>query len=79
LNSEEALPTHGSFNGQGIRNIQKVITPNVCEIHAYRLARREQDVQIHSLICRNEPSVVRNGLCTCGSGKKYKKCCLHLI
>lgn len=20
----------------------------------------------------------RNGLCTCGSGKKYKKCCMHL-
>jgi SWIM/SEC-C metal-binding protein len=23
------------------------------------------------------PKLQRNGLCICGSGKKYKKCCIH--
>jgi len=27
-------------------------------------------------IYRDEPKVGRNDLCPCGSGKKYKKCCL---
>lgn len=26
---------------------------------------------------RDEPKVGRNDPCTCGSGKKYKKCCLE--
>lgn len=26
---------------------------------------------------REEPKIGRNDPCTCGSGKKYKKCCLH--
>ena len=26
---------------------------------------------------REEPKVGRNDPCPCGSGKKYKKCCLH--
>lgn len=26
---------------------------------------------------RTEPKIGRNDLCTCGSGKKYKKCCLN--
>ncbi|EDY21082.1 SEC-C motif domain protein [Chthoniobacter flavus Ellin428] len=26
---------------------------------------------------RTEPKIGRNDLCPCGSGKKYKKCCLH--
>ena len=28
-------------------------------------------------ICRNTPKIGRNQLCPCGSGKKYKKCCLN--
>ncbi|MEW8182720.1 MAG: SEC-C metal-binding domain-containing protein [Candidatus Thiodiazotropha endolucinida] len=26
---------------------------------------------------REQPLVGRNDPCPCGSGKKYKKCCLH--
>jgi len=26
---------------------------------------------------RDEPKKSRNELCSCGSGKKYKKCCIH--
>jgi len=27
---------------------------------------------------REEPKVGRNDVCPCGSGKKYKKCCINL-
>lgn len=27
-------------------------------------------------ITREAPKISRNALCSCGSGKKYKKCCL---
>lgn len=33
----------------------------------------------HSPIRRSEDKVGRNDLCSCGSGKKYKKCCLQKI
>ncbi len=35
-------------------------------------AQREADIQP----IRTEPKIQRNELCPCGSGKKYKKCCL---
>lgn len=76
FNGEEAIRTHDSFNQQEIENIQKAITPNAREIHAYWLARREEvpDQLPHR---HTEPRVGRNDPCPCGSGKKYKKCCLH--
>jgi SWIM/SEC-C metal-binding protein len=27
----------------------------------------------------DEPKIGRNELCVCGSGKKYKKCCLNMM
>jgi preprotein translocase subunit SecA len=33
--------------------------------------------EIPSTVHRAEPKVGRNDPCPCGSGKKYKKCCLH--
>jgi uncharacterized protein len=61
---------------QEIENIRRAITPNVREIYAYWLARREASPG-RSPIRREEPRVGRNDPCPCGSGKKYKKCCLH--
>jgi len=58
-------------------NIRNAITPNVREIHAYWLARREDYAPSSEPMRRVEPQVGRNDPCTCGSGKKYKKCCLH--
>ncbi|MEE4192705.1 MAG: SEC-C metal-binding domain-containing protein [Halieaceae bacterium] len=34
-------------------------------------SRRPQDSPIRS------PKIGRNSLCPCGSGKKFKHCCLH--
>jgi uncharacterized protein len=58
-----------------IENLQNAITRNVREIHAYWLARRE--AYARAPVRRTEPSVGRNDPCPCGSGKKFKKCCLH--
>lgn len=65
------------LNEQETDNIRLAITPNVREIHAYWLARRDQNMRINTPVQRSEPRVGRNDPCPCGSGKKYKKCCLH--
>jgi uncharacterized protein len=60
-----------------IRSIQKAIAPNVRDIHAYWLDRRADTPPQEHPIINSEPKVGRNDPCPCGSGKKYKKCCLH--
>jgi uncharacterized protein len=68
-------PGH-DFKGAKLRNLQKAITPNVREIHAYWLRRRSAET-VSQPIHHNAERVGRNDPCPCGSGKKYKKCCLH--
>lgn len=68
------------LNDAEVEKIQHAIAPAVREIHAFWLARRANSV--HELsraapIHRKAPRVGRNDPCPCGSGKKYKKCCLH--
>ena len=60
-----------------LETIQRAITPNVTAIHAYWLARRADYEPVARPVRRSEPRVGRNDPCPCGSGKKYKKCCLH--
>ncbi len=60
------------------RNVQDAITPNVREIHARWLVRRVHERPTAPTTVRHAaPSVGRNDPCPCGSGKKYKKCCLQ--
>jgi hypothetical protein len=42
-------------------------------LYTHRLIRPPQEF----LSVRTEPKVGRNDPCPCGSGKKFKKCCLH--
>jgi uncharacterized protein len=66
------------FSVDEMERIQNAIAPNVREIHAYWLARRgNEPPPIASPENRSGPKVGRNEPCPCGSGKKYKKCCLH--
>ena len=46
------------------------------EIHRYWLERRGVPGSAQPLV-HEGPKVGRNDPCPCGSGKKYKKCCLH--
>ncbi len=66
-----------AFNENETENIRSAITPNIREIYGYWLTYREQDMPAHLPVKRNEPRIGRNDPCPCGSGKKYKKCCLH--
>jgi len=74
---KEAFRILDTYNHSEIENLQNMITPNVRDIHAYWLARREAEMSLSTPIQRTEPRVGRNDPCPCGSGKKYKKCCLH--
>jgi len=72
---EQALITDEKFSEQEIQNLRQAITPNVREIHAFWLARRAAAGPM-ATFRRDEPKIGRNDPCPCGSGKKYKKCCL---
>lgn len=59
-----------------IEQAQQMIAPNVRAIHAYWLERREP-LRHREPMRRSEPRVGRNEPCPCGSGKKFKHCCLN--
>jgi hypothetical protein len=65
------------YENDEVRTIQQAIAPNVRAIHAYWLERRADYAPDARPVRRSEPRVGRNDPCPCGSGKKYKKCCLH--
>ena len=60
-----------------VDKLRDSIAPNVRAIHAYWLARRAQDVPHAEPFRHSAARVGRNDPCPCGSGKKYKKCCLQ--
>lgn len=73
---EQAFLTDEKFSKQEIQNLRQAITPNVREIHAFWLARRSPNAPM-ATFRHDEPKIGRNAPCPCGSGKKFKKCCLH--
>ncbi len=77
FSSETEWRAHDMSTDAEIEHIRNAITPNVREIHAWWLARRDDPVPSSVPAHRAEPRVGRNDPCPCGSGKKYKKCCLH--
>ena len=73
---EQAFVTDENFNEREIDNLRLAIAPNAREIHAFWLACRTQDSPT-ATVRGSEPKLGRNDPCFCGSGKKFKKCCLH--
>lgn len=66
------------FENEAIHLIQAII---VISEYLYRLREIELMIKGHIPIIPHEPNktskkIGRNDLCPCGSGKKYKKCCL---
>ncbi|MGL4721804.1 MAG: YchJ family protein [Desulfovibrionaceae bacterium] len=61
-----------SINGQ-IREMKE--TAHFVKEHGYWYYT-EGDVEGHITYKRDAPKIKRNDPCSCGSGKKYKKCCL---
>ena len=60
-----------------IKGLQDAVVRCTREIHAYWLERRHDVVAPPRPVRRENPRVGRNDPCPCGSGKKYKKCCLQ--
>lgn len=58
-------------------DLRRAIPTCVREIHKFWLARRDGLKGKNVPVRRSETLVGRNDPCPCGSGKKYKKCCLH--
>ena len=55
-------------------NVEQVYTLfNTPPTHIYTLPKRKRYGPTVGV--RTTPKVGRNTLCSCGSGKKYKKCC----
>jgi uncharacterized protein len=66
-----------NFTDEEVKSIQQAIAPSAREIHAYWLQQRADMPPQDSPIINTEPKIGRNDPCPCGSGKKFKKCCLH--
>ncbi|MGD8841975.1 MAG: UPF0149 family protein [Gammaproteobacteria bacterium] len=54
---------------------QQQIEPDVRRLFQHFVAQRRPAP--HTPMVRTSPKIGRNAPCPCGSGKKYKKCCLH--
>ncbi len=57
-----------------IETHQQQIELDARRLFRYFLAQRKHSV---NPVVRAAPKIGRNDPCSCGSGKKYKKCCLH--
>jgi len=60
-------------------SLQQSIAPSARAIHRFWLSRRgpEEGPDAGSPFRYDSPRAGRNDPCPCGSGKKYKHCCLH--
>jgi uncharacterized protein len=66
------------FDEEEAEAIRDIVTLCAVEIHAYWLARRDEFQRPDTKpVHRAESRIERNDPCPCGSGKKYKKCCLN--
>lgn len=66
---------HDRFTAVEAEQARAAITPNLRALHALSLSLRKQDPP--GTVRRETPRVGRNDPCPCGSGRKYKKCCLQ--
>lgn len=74
----EDWPGHDLPDFAETERLQQSIAPNVRALHAYWRERRIDPVPPMKMpYQRDTPRIGRNDPCHCGSGKKYKKCCLH--
>ena len=77
---EHALQTHDLYNDEEVRVLQEAIPVSIRKIHSYWLSKRTPGAARAPSVpptVAGTPKVGRNDPCPCGSGKKYKKCCLQ--
>ncbi len=59
------------MTAQQSKSAQEKLTPTH-QAHSHSHGTHE-----HDDCCAEHAKIGRNDPCSCGSGKKYKKCCLH--
>jgi uncharacterized protein len=74
---ESDWPAHEIADVKRVKKLRDAIALNVRAIHAYWFARRVQDTPSAEPFRHSAARIGRNDPCSCGSGKKYKKCCLQ--
>jgi uncharacterized protein len=73
----EGWPGHDLPGIEETENLQQSIVQCVRELQGHWLAQRQPLQPGNEPFRRAEARVGRNDPCHCGSGKKFKKCCLH--
>ena len=58
--------------------VEKEETDKISEEVKRLLKNRDWMYSSHDPYVREEPKIGRNELCSCGSGKKYKRCCINI-
>lgn len=76
FSSEEGRKQLQLLEEEEVEVLKRSIPAAVQKIHAYWLEQRGAG-QSHAPFVHDTPPVGRNDPCPCGSGKKFKKCCLH--
>ncbi|MEE9494626.1 MAG: UPF0149 family protein [Gammaproteobacteria bacterium] len=72
--TEEGFDALKSMNHAEIVRQQNTIEPLIQQLHKHFFKLRGKD---KNTFVRETPKVGRNDPCPCGSGKKFKRCCLH--
>ena len=75
--SELGNPLRESASDDEIEHLQHKIIPAVTSIYQYWLRRRGEEPSASATFRYEGPRPGRNDPCPCGSGRKYKKCCLQ--
>ncbi|WP_075187955.1 UPF0149 family protein [Teredinibacter haidensis] len=82
----DRIALHGTYAGYEqldkmseteFRQSQQKIEPAARALHSYWFEQRSDESTDTGTVLRTAPKTGRNDPCPCGSGKKYKKCCLH--
>jgi len=71
---ETSWEAHDLVDAKDRDQLRDSIAINARKIHAWWLAERSD---ARAPVRRDRPRVGRNDSCACGSGKKFKRCCLH--
>ena len=72
--SEAGFNKRRTMSEDEVATQQQLVEPNVRSLFQHFLKQREQ---ASAPIVRDKEKVGRNDPCICGSGKKFKQCCLH--
>ncbi|MBT4606967.1 MAG: UPF0149 family protein [Thiotrichales bacterium] len=66
------------YSQDDIRKMVELLPSGAISIHQYFFYQQGRANQVNQpSFTRDMPKVGRNDPCSCGSGKKFKKCCLH--